>query len=171
MASQPEDTSGHCSACGRFTGPADECPYCGCPAGRLVSWKALRIASLVLALAGVGLLYAASLHREAPVVAVKDIVPSMNYAYVRVAGLVVGEMKTGRRSGAVDYVSFRVDDGTGEITVTAYDARARRIVEEGLPLKTGAEVEAAGSLGVRTSGRSVLYVEAPGQIRILAPAP
>jgi hypothetical protein len=136
-----------------------------------VSWSTLRIASLVLAFAGLGLLYAASLHRAVPVVAVKDIIPSMNYAYVRVAGRIVGDMKTGRRNGVVDYVSFRVDDGTGEITVSAYDARARGIVDEGLPLKAGAEVDAAGSLGVRTSGRSVLYVEAPEQIRVLAPAP
>jgi DNA/RNA endonuclease YhcR with UshA esterase domain len=136
-----------------------------------VSWAFLRVGSLILALAGLGLLYVAALHRTIPVVTAKDIAPSMNYACVRVAGRIAGAVKIMRRGDVVNSVSFRLDDGTGEITVAAYDARARDIVKNMPELKPGAEIEATGSLGVRTTGRPTLYVEAPGQIKILAPAP
>ncbi len=170
-STEPRGRDGRCSACGRYVGPADACPFCGSPAGRLVSWTALRIGAVVLAIVGIGLLHAAALRREPPLVLARDIVPSMNYACVRIAGRVEGAVRVMRRGDTVNGISFRVDDGSGEIAVAAYDAGARDIIQRVPDLKSGAEIEATGSLSVRTPGRNTLYVETPGQIKVLAPAP
>ncbi len=120
--------------------------------------KVLRIAALVVALGGLFLLHLYATHRELPLVRIGEMTPMMNFATVRVEGVLESDARR-IRNGSVLYV---VDDGTGTIPVFI-----DRPEGEKLP-KAGRRVSVVGSLGVgagnqvRLSGQSVTLL--PGAV-------
>lgn len=161
---RPRSEPALCDSCGRFIGPADVCPYCGMEVRKSLGLRVLRWMALTLGIGGLAALYVASLHRENPVVAVKDMTPAMNFANVRIRGTVTREPDVRAKNGAPDYVAFTVDDGTGRIRVSANRKTARDIVaQKRLPAK-GDRVEAGGSLSVSAEDCR-LFIQAPGNLK------
>jgi hypothetical protein len=93
-----------------------------------------------------------------------DIGVSMNYALVRVAGLVRRDPYVSRRGGAVDYCSFLVDDGSGSLRVAARGDVAAALVAGGrLPVR-GDRVVVDGKVQVRADGTHRLWLQTPEQL-------
>ena len=160
----PGPAPGACDSCGRFIGPADVCPFCGGQTRPRLGLRALRWFALLMGVGGLGILYLAAVHAETPVVTIRDITPAMNFARIRVEGVVARAPRVSRAYGHADYASFVVDDGTGQIRVAAHRAAARAL-DEGhrLPAK-GERVAVVGSLDVPASGDVQLHVQAPEQV-------
>ncbi len=100
--------------------------------------KALRTAALAVAIGGLFLLHLYATHRELPLVRIGEITPLMNFATVRVQGVLESDART-LRSGSVLYV---IDDGTGTLPLFL-----NRAPSEKLP-RAGSRIAATGSLSV-----------------------
>ncbi len=150
-----------CPICQRYIGPASSCPYCDADSGKSPLLKWLRVIALLIGISGVGLLYLTARHKETPVVRIADISPTMNYAYIRVAGTVCGRPYVGRDNSKVTFV---VDDGTGTIRVEARDRVSRELAEqEGIP-RTKSDVEIVGCLRVTADSPPRLYVRSADHV-------
>jgi hypothetical protein len=114
--------------------------------------RVLRSGSVVLAIAGLILLYLAVTHREIPVQNIGEITPLMNYAYVRLVGSVPRDAYVSEKNGGVDYVSFLVKDATGSIRVSAQREVAQELSDAGRLPKQGMQVSVSGSLNVGSDG-------------------
>jgi len=86
-------------------------PVYGPQVKRPMRVRVLQIASLVLAVAGLILLYLYSVNRDIPTVRVSEITPTMNFAYVKVSGNVTSDAYIFKSGGVV----FNLHDGSGEI--------------------------------------------------------
>ena len=128
----------HCPHCGHFSGPADRCENCGMRLEKQMGLKALRRAALAVAIGGLFLLHLYATHRELPLVRIGEITPVMNFATVRVQGVLESDART-LRSGSVLYV---IDDGSGTLPLFLNRAPAGK-----LP-RAGNRVAATGSLSV-----------------------
>lgn len=135
-------------------------PVCGDPVERPLRIRVLRYASLVLALAGVILLYLFSINREIPFVRIGDITPTMNFAYVRIAGEVTRDANIFNSGGLV----FNVKDSNGEITVIGGRAQADALQADGKLPRHGDRVEVAGSLSVSAGQETKLRMQSSGQL-------
>lgn len=128
--------------------------------------RRLRYAALILGVGGLGLLWWTTAHQSIPLVQVGDTTALMNFAYVRMAGTVARDPYVGRTGEAVDYLHFRLDDGTGDVLAVAYRDTARAIVAQNRLPARGDAVEVLGSLDVRPDGRIKLHVRAPEHVVI-----
>ncbi|MBL7076450.1 MAG: OB-fold nucleic acid binding domain-containing protein [Kiritimatiellae bacterium] len=160
-----ETSAAVCPSCNRYIGPAGRCPYCHSDAPKPAMLRILRIGSVVLAVAGLVLLYLAVTHRELPVQNIGEITPLMNYAYVRVVGEVPRSCFVGEEE-PVDYVSFMVKDATGSIRVKAQGEVALKLFETGRLPQRGARVDVAGSLNVAPGKKPEMRLQAPRQLLI-----
>lgn len=160
---------GACPVCERFIGPATVCPYCDETARRPITLKFLRRGSILLAVVGLALLYLMAANKDIPVVSISSVTPTMDHAYIRVVGTVDANARVGRRDGEVDYLSFIVDDGTGRLSVSAYDSRARELAARKCIPRKGDRVDVAGTLSVRASRRR-LYVDVPAHCQLMRPS-
>jgi len=144
-----DDSRGTCPACGRYTGPVRACPYCNARV-RVEPWQqVVRGLSLLLATLGLLFLYLYARGLEVQPVTAASLRPTMNYARVRVEGVVTRRPYVRRESGDARYVSFLVDDGTGSVRVCAYRGEASQLeAMDCLPHK-GAGVSAVGTLRIR----------------------
>ena len=158
-------SEGVCDSCLRYVGPAGTCPYCGATAPVRSGLRILRIISILLATAGLGALLFMAARREVPRLAVQDIAPTMNFAYVRVVGVVTQTPSTGWRKDRPAYVSFVVDDGTGRINVLAYGRTAQAVTAQNRLPKKGDRVEVCGSLNVAAADTR-LHIQAPEHLRV-----
>ena len=167
MTAKPAKPRGDiCPSCDRFIGTKDVCPYCDADSAKSPLLKHLRYAALILALLGLGLLYLMSIRREIPLTRIEEITPMMNFAYVRIAGKVPRPPYIAKKKGEVDYLSFLVDDGTGELRVAVYREAARVLVAEQRVPTRGAMVDVAGSLSVPADGRRKLTLQVPGHLKL-----
>ncbi|MBU0679310.1 MAG: hypothetical protein KJ626_14520 [Verrucomicrobia bacterium] len=162
-AEQPKEIV--CPSCGRFVGPIPRCPHCGTRITARMSITFFRWASLLLGTVGLGLLYLMSIHKDIPIIEVGSISPTMNFAYVRVAGTVSADARITQEGNAVKSVRFIIDDGTGEIPVTAFRQKGQALVDSGLIPRVGDKVIATGSLSV-SADRIALWLQAPEQLEI-----
>lgn len=168
-SSQDPRFAGHlCPSCERYIGPADICPYCDADSAKSPVLRFLRYAALALAIVGLGFLYLMVARSEVPVIKVGEITPMMNFAYVRVAGTVDRKAFIGRKKGKVDYLSFSLNDGSGQLRVAAYRNVARTLVEKNLVPKKGVIADVTGSLSVAADGRVKLYLRAAEHLRLTA---
>jgi DNA/RNA endonuclease YhcR with UshA esterase domain len=104
-------------------------------------------------------------HRELPRLSIGSIERTMNFAFVRMEGDVVTDPRTFRQNGRVASVSFTIDDGTGDIDVKAYRAKAQALVDRNLVPRQGDRVEVAGNLSVSMDG-AALWLASADQIRV-----
>lgn len=152
-----------CPICQRYIGPVSSCPYCDANSGKSPLLKWLRIIALLIGIGGVGLLYLTARHKEIPVVLIADISPTMNYAYVRIAGTVSERPYVGRDNSKV---SFVVDDGTGTIRVEARGRVSRALAEQdGIP-RAKSDVEIIGCLRATADRDPKLYVRSADHVGI-----
>jgi len=127
----------------------------------------LRYVAVLLGVVGLAFLYLMVIHRDFPVVKVSEITPMMNFAYVRITGTVERNAYIGRKKGKVDYLSFSLDDGSGQVRVTAYRDIAQGLVEKGLAPTKGTLVDVSGSLSVPADGNVKLRLQAEEQMKII----
>ncbi|MCX7591340.1 MAG: OB-fold nucleic acid binding domain-containing protein [Kiritimatiellae bacterium] len=137
-----------CPSCDRFIGPADVCPYCGCDSARSAVYRRLRHLTLGLASAGVLLLLWVACKTKIPTLCIGTITPQMNFALVCVEGRVERDAYISPRTGRPSYVSFALNDGTGQIRVVAHGRVAAELVQKNLVPRKGKQVSATGTLNV-----------------------
>jgi DNA/RNA endonuclease YhcR with UshA esterase domain len=120
----------------------------------------LRYASLVLAVAGLILLYLFAVTRDIPLVRIGDITPTMNFACVRMTGEVTHDAYVFESGGAV----FNLKDGSGEIAVMGGRAQIEALEAAGKLPRRGDRVEAAGILSVSADQEPRLRLQSAGQL-------
>lgn len=129
--------------------------------------RLFRYVALVVGSVGFGLLYLSALHREIPVIKIGGIKPAMNFAVVRVIGVVSGDARVFKEGEHVRSLRFTVDDGSGEILVQAYKSQAQALVDKyGLP-REGDHVEVTGSLGVLEGDDIAMRVQVPERLVLM----
>lgn len=141
-----------------------ECPYCTCDALTCRMLKRLRFGAVGLGSVSLVFLLLMSLAKDLPLVSVARMNPMMNYARVRAEGVVEKNAYISRKNGAVDYLSFYLNDGTGSLRVSAYSAVARELTAAGKRPKKGDLLEVTGSLRVASGKRLTLRLETAGVI-------
>lgn len=162
---QPDESI--CSSCGRFVGALTRCPYCGAKVAKRLSIRVFRYAALLVGIVGLGLLYLMVRNKDVPVIRIGDIEPTMNFAYVRVVGSVSGDARIFREGNRVRSLRFMVDDGSGEISVTAFRSQAEELVEANRVPRRGDRVEVTGSLNMTADGEVVMRLQVPDQLKIM----
>jgi DNA/RNA endonuclease YhcR with UshA esterase domain len=161
--------TGSCPSCGRYVGPHgnEACPHCGARLTERITIRTVKIVATLLASVGLAVLWFAATRAEVPLIRIAQIGATMNMASVRVAGTCTRAPTYDPTSG---YLSFWIDDGTGEVRVSAYRAETERIVAEGRVPAPGDAVEVAGTLRVRED-LPALTINLPGQLRITRAEP
>jgi tRNA(Ile2) C34 agmatinyltransferase TiaS len=118
--------------------------------------------AVVLATAGLFLLYMTAKHREPPLVSISEITPVMNFAHIRIEGEVRKKPYIGRDN---EYLSFRVFDDSGSLQVVAYRETAKKLItENGLP-HAGDRVDVRGNLS-SSAAKAKLYLKIPQHLTI-----
>ena len=153
-----------CSSCGRFVGALTRCPHCGARVSKRLSIRVCRYAALLLATCGLGLLYLMATHQEIPMVRIGDVKPTMNFAYVRVVGTVSGDARVFKEGDRIRSLRFMVDDGSGELMVSAFQAQARKLAEDDRVPRIGDRVEVVGSLSVTADEDVVMRLQVADQL-------
>jgi len=157
----------HCPSCGRYTGPHEACPYCGARLTGRTSIRTVKIIAVILASVGLAALWFAATRAEIPLVQIGQAGATMNMAYVQIEGRCT-------RAPSYDpdgeYLSFSIEDETGNIRISSYRAETRQIVEEKRTPALGDWVEVAGTLRVREDFLS-LTVNVPEQLKITRAEP
>ncbi len=161
---QPQEIT--CPSCGHFVGALTRCPRCGARVAKRLSVRIFRYAALLLGTVGLGLLYLMAIHRDIPMIKIGDIKPMMNFAYVRIAGTVSGDVRVFKEGSRIRSLRFMVDDGTGELSITAFRAQAEKMAELELIPRAGDRVELAGSLSISADDNILLRIQVPEQITI-----
>jgi DNA/RNA endonuclease YhcR with UshA esterase domain len=139
---------------------SDNYPVYGPQVKRPLRVRVLRIASVVLAFAGLILLYLYSVNRDIPLVRIDSITPTMNFAYVRIAGEVTRDAYVFQSGGVV----FNLNDGSGEIAVMGGRAQAEALEDAGRLPRRGDRVEVAGSLSVSADQEVKLRMQSAEQL-------
>ncbi|MFA7369125.1 MAG: hypothetical protein WC334_05725 [Kiritimatiellales bacterium] len=139
---------------------SNDYPAYGPQVKRPLKIRALQYASLVLAVAGLFLLYLFSVNRDIPLVRVGDIKPTMNFAYVRMAGEVTRAAYVFQSGGVV----FDIKDGSGEITVIGGRAQAQALEAAGKLPRRGDRIEVTGSLNVSADQETKLRIQSADQL-------
>ena len=127
--------------------------------------RALYWTALLLAGVGLFLLVVIARRSEVPTADIQDINETMNWAYVRIEGRVTRYPSYDQESG---YLSFWVDDGSGEILVAAYRNESQALVSDGRVPAIGDQVSVQGTLRVKQNYPSLtlnvaehLVIESP----------
>lgn len=117
--------------------------------------RVLQYASLVLAVAGLILLYLFSVNRDIPLVKVCEITPTMNFATVRVVGEVTRDAYIFKSGGVV----FNMKDGSGGIAVMGGRAQSDALAAAGKLPRRGDQVDVTGSLSISADQEAQLRMQ------------
>jgi len=156
-----------CPSCGRYVGPHESCPYCGAVQSPRLSLVYLKYGSLVLALVGLAILLFFAGRNPVPLYTVAELGPSMNYAYLRLAGTVSRQPSYDVEDGSL---SFWLEDGSGELFVGLYEKEARVLLAAGNAPQLGDQVQVDGTLRVREDF-TALTVNVPESVIVTRPEP
>jgi len=165
-SSENGTAAGNCPSCRRFIGPVAVCPYCGGEAEENRLLKTLRYAALFLGTVGLVLLYLMVMDRGESCVRIGSITPMMNFARVRVEGNITGRPYITPRDGHATYVSFVMNDGSGDLRVKAYRDIARALCDQGLVPQDGAVVSVDGQIRVAAGKMPSLVLNSAKHLRI-----
>lgn len=168
---RPQDlrngSSGECPSCGRFVGPLEKCPYCGADIGQRMAIRVFKYGSLVLAILGLVVLRFVAAHSQAPTVEIGGLTGTMNWAFVRIEGLVTQQPSYDPEA---ETLRFWIQDGTGEITVVAYRSEAEVLLDKDLVPSMGDQVAVEGTLRIK-EGFQYLVVDVPQHTEVRRAAP
>jgi DNA/RNA endonuclease YhcR with UshA esterase domain len=113
--------------------------------------RALKLLTVLLALSSTIALILASRATSRPLLSIAQVRPSMNFAYVRIAGVVPAYP-----SLADDFLSFRVLDDSGEMRVMAYRSTREQLrAQRRIPMP-GDRVSVEGTLRIRDDDASLI---------------
>jgi hypothetical protein len=158
-----------CPSCERYIGPVSVCPYCDADAAVPRAMRVIKVSAVLLASAGLALLFVMSRSKDVPEVKVSELTPLMNFGSVQVSGTVSRNPFIGREKGEIDYISFLLDDGTGRVRVQVYGLTAKELSEAGMIPRQGQQLRAAGSLNVSGEGDVKLRLRSVGDLEPIAP--
>jgi DNA/RNA endonuclease YhcR with UshA esterase domain len=155
---------GSCPSCGRYVGPHgnEACPHCGARLTERIAIRTVKIVAILLASVGLALLWFAARRAEVSLIRIEQAGATMNMASVRVAGTCSRTPTYDPKSG---YLSFWIDDGTGEMRVSAYRAESKQIIAENRVPALGDRIEVAGTLRIRED-LPALTINLPEQLHI-----
>jgi DNA/RNA endonuclease YhcR with UshA esterase domain len=108
--------------------------------------RVFKVGSLVLAVLGVAVLLFAATRSETPTVDVGNLRGTMNWAYVRVEGVVTRQPTYDPEARSL---TLWVWDGTGEIMVMAYRSEAETLLADDLVPVMGDSIALEGTLRIR----------------------
>ncbi len=137
-------------------------PVYGPQVKRPLRVRVLQMASLVLAVAGLILLYLYSINRDIPTVRISEITPTMNFAYVQIAGNVTSDAYIFKSGGVI----FNLHDGSGEIAIMGGRTQAEALKNSGKLPRRGDRVEVAGSLSVSADQEVKLRMQSAEQLTL-----
>lgn len=140
----------------------EKAPAYGPQVKRPLRVRVLQYASLVLAVAGLVLLYLFSVNRDIPLVKIGDVTSTMNFATVRIAGEVTRDAYMFKSGGVV----FNINDGSGEIAVMGSRAQADALEANGKLPRRGDQVDVAGSLSVSADQDIKLRMQSAEQLKL-----
>lgn len=160
-------SSGKCPSCARFVGPYAKCPYCGADVGQRMAVRAFKYGSLVLAIVGLAVLFFAAIRSEVPVVEIGTLSGTMNWAYVRIKGIVSRQPTYDLEAQTL---KLWVRDSTDEIMVTAYRSEADWLMAEGLVPVMGDTIALEGTLRIK-EGFQYLILDVPQHTEVQPAAP
>ncbi|KKK71645.1 hypothetical protein LCGC14_2911840, partial [marine sediment metagenome] len=149
-------------SCNRFVGVHTTCPYCGAKISKRMSVMLFKYGALAVAFIGLILLYLAARVVETKVIKVRDVIPSMSFAYVRVQGTVPFQPRIYPETKSL---SFTVDDGTGRISIKAYGAVTEELIRTDKLPKIGDWVDVAGQLQVKEE-RASMIIQRPKEVKV-----
>ena len=137
--------------------PSDVCRTSGPPAGggRRMTGRAV----VLLGLAGAGLAFYWITHRDIPLSRIGTLRPGMNAALIRVQGRALGNAQVAREDGRIGGLRFIVDDGSGQLPVTAAAAQAQTLAKWDRVPRAGDPVTVAGQLYIETGDRMALRLQ------------
>jgi len=156
-----------CPSCGRYVGPYAACPHCGAALRGRTPVRTLKVAALALAIGGLALLWLLATHTKVPTVEIGQVNAMMNFAYVRVEGLVT---RSPAYDPKTDYLSFWLTDETGELHVAAYRDETQSLIDQGRTPALGDRVTVQGTLRVREDFVS-LTINLPEHLQIARAEP
>ena len=163
-----EDKEVVCPSCFRFTGTYEKCPYCGAQVYKRLSVRFFRWGSLIFAIVGIILLWAAARGIKAPVVKINTLEPSMSMGFVRVVGKITNEPALHPEWKSL---YLRVTDGSGEVSVNAFSEVAVKVLDK-MTLSMGDEISVQGMVRFRGKvPKPSLLLQSPDHISIVKKAP
>ena len=137
-----------CPSCGRFVGAHYKCPYCGAHIKHRLSLRLFKYGSVWMAIIGVAILYLVAIKViHVPVVKVGDITGLYNFANAKIVGKVVKVKPLRGKKGKRSF-SITVDDGTGEIRITAWGDVTEDIARLDRIPRVEDEIEATGAIKI-----------------------
>ncbi|MEN3045651.1 MAG: OB-fold nucleic acid binding domain-containing protein [Candidatus Hydrothermales bacterium] len=154
-----------CFNCGRYVGAKDRCPYCGEEQLKPIGIEFLKWTSLIVAISGVFFLFISARTQEAPLVKVIDLKPTMNFAKVKMQGVVKSSPYYDEEKGG--YLSFWLDDGTGNIKVRAFKNVAKEIIDKNMYPTIGDSVSLKGTLYIKEN--FLITIEKSEDLKIKIP--
>jgi DNA/RNA endonuclease YhcR with UshA esterase domain len=146
-----------CPSCGRDPGLNDICPHCGADLVHRIRIRNFGIASIIVAILGLIVLYVFATRAPIAQVKIRDVESSFNYAYVQIDGTVTRGPNYNADSQSL---TFFVRDDTGELMVSAFRAAADDLIAADKIPAPGDIVSVQGTLRVRESVPS-LSIESP----------
>ena len=135
-----------CPSCGRFVGPLEKCPYCGADTKKRLPIKYVRLACLILAIAGVAILLFAVSGASTPATKIGNVGATMNYAYVKVEGIVT---RGPIYDADTQALRFYISDDTGEIQAATFRDVTEQLVAANKIPTIGDSIAVEGTLRVR----------------------
>lgn len=138
----------------------EACPVYGSQGNRPLRVRALQIASVILAVAGLILLCFYSVNRDIPMIKVAEVSPTMNFAHVRISGTVTRDAYVFDSGGLI----FNLHDGSGEIAVLGGRAQAETLKKNNRFPRRGDLVEVVGSLSTGADQEVKLRLQSADQL-------
>ncbi len=137
-------------------------PIYGPQVQRPLRIRLLRYASLILATAGLGLLYIYSIQRDIPIVRIAEITPSMNFATVKLSGKILRNAYLFESGGVV----FNLADATGEIEILGGREQANALKTAKKLPQRGDQIDVVGTLRLHADQTMKMRMQSARQLVI-----
>ncbi len=159
-----DDARGACPACGYFVGAGPTCVRCGARIARRISVRLIRVISVVGSIVGVVALWFAAYSKQPHEVRVGSVDEMMNGALVKISGKVTAADENRDKNT----LRLKVDDGTGEITASAFNklSQFKKVLGDRMP-GVGDEIELVGTLNVTQKFGVSMFLSVPDRVKVL----
>lgn len=156
-----------CPSCNKFVGAYEICPHCQASVPKRISLIIARRLSVIGAIVGLIMLYAASVYYEPQLVTVGEMGVGHNMALVRV----IGTVDQFRIMKDRDAFTMRLDDGTGKISLGGWGKLTKfesyyKSTGSDFP-RIGDKIEVVGQLAISEKYGISMFLGNPRRINIL----